>query len=113
MLVPGTDTVRMAHPFSAVAADLGRTVGVRQWYDKCIWAGLAILALLGDGALDTHSPATDAPVRLQSSAGRVSGAGLAAGGSEHCRPQGEELLIRIREGPTTADRHATRVAVFR
>src|SRR4029077_10203070 len=29
------------------------------------------------------------------------------------RPQGEELVIRIGEGPTAADRHETRVAVFR
>ena len=29
-----------------------------------------------------------------------------------CRPQGEELVIRIGEGPTAADRHETRVAVF-
>jgi hypothetical protein len=30
-----------------------------------------------------------------------------------CRPQGEELVIRIGEGPTAADRHETRVAVLR
>ena len=30
-----------------------------------------------------------------------------------CRPQGEELVIRIGESPTAADRHETRVAVFR
>ncbi len=30
-----------------------------------------------------------------------------------CRPQGEELVIGIGEGPTAADRHETRVAVFR
>src|SRR5438552_17175270 len=30
-----------------------------------------------------------------------------------CRPQGEELVIRIGEGPTAAGRHETRVAVFR
>src|SRR5207247_5981595 len=30
-----------------------------------------------------------------------------------CRPQGEELVIRIGEGPAAADRHETRVAVFR
>src|SRR6266571_4302210 len=30
-----------------------------------------------------------------------------------CRPQGEELVIRIGEGPTAADGHETRVAVFR
>jgi hypothetical protein len=29
------------------------------------------------------------------------------------RPQGEELVIRIGEGSTAADRHETRVAVFR
>jgi hypothetical protein len=29
-----------------------------------------------------------------------------------CRPQGEKLVIRIGEGPTAADRHEARVAVF-
>src|ERR1700730_17729460 len=29
-----------------------------------------------------------------------------------CRPQGEELVIRIGERSTAADRHETRVAVF-
>jgi hypothetical protein len=30
-----------------------------------------------------------------------------------CRPPGEELVMRIGEGPAAADRHETRVAVFR
>src|SRR5437773_5113387 len=30
-----------------------------------------------------------------------------------CRPQGEEVVIRIGEGPTAADRHEARVALFR
>ena len=30
-----------------------------------------------------------------------------------CRPQGEEPMIRIGQGPTAADRHKARVAVFR
>src|SRR5487761_1138459 len=30
-----------------------------------------------------------------------------------CRPEGEEMVIRISEGPTAADRHETRVAFFR
>src|SRR5438552_16770850 len=30
-----------------------------------------------------------------------------------CRPEGEEMVIRISEGPTAADRHETRVALFR
>jgi hypothetical protein len=32
--------------------------------------------------------------------------------SARCRPQGEELVIRIGEGSTAADRYETRVAVF-
>jgi hypothetical protein len=73
VLMPGTDTVRMAHPFSAVATDFVVTIGDRQWCANCVWDGLSILALLGDGVLDTHSPATGEPIRLQASAGRVSG----------------------------------------
>ena len=30
-----------------------------------------------------------------------------------CRPQAEEMVIRISEGPTAADRHETRIAFFR
>jgi hypothetical protein len=30
-----------------------------------------------------------------------------------CRPQGEEVVIRIGEGPAAADRHETRVALLR
>ena len=30
-----------------------------------------------------------------------------------CRPQGEELVIRIGEGPTAADRHEARVSDLR
>ncbi len=57
-LVPGTDRVMMAHPFSAVASDFLVTIGDRTWYANCVWDGLSILALLGDGRLETHSPAT-------------------------------------------------------
>ena len=73
VLIPGTDSVWMAHPFSAVATDFVVTIGVRQWFANCVWDGLSILALLGDGALDTHSPATGEPIRLRASAGMVLG----------------------------------------
>jgi len=33
--------------------------------------------------------------------------------SARCRPQSEEPVIRIGEGPTTTDRHETRIAVLR
>lgn len=71
VLVPGTDTVWMAHPFSGVATDFSVAIGDRQWFANCVWDGLSILALLGDGNLDTHSPATGEPIRFRVSAGKV------------------------------------------
>jgi hypothetical protein len=72
-LVPGTDEVWMAHPFSAVPTDFVVAIGDRRWYANCVWDGLAILALLGDGTLDTHSPATGEAIRLEVADGRVTG----------------------------------------
>jgi hypothetical protein len=57
-LQPDTDQVWMAHPFSAVQTDFLVHIGGRDWYANCVWDGLSILALLGDGVLETHSPAT-------------------------------------------------------
>jgi len=63
----------MAHPFSAVATDFLVRIGDRHWFANCVWDGLSILALLGDGTLDTHSPASDELIRLHVSAGKVLG----------------------------------------
>jgi len=76
VLIPGTDSVWMAHPFSAIATDFVVTIGNRQWFANCVWDGLSILALLGDGALDTHSPATGEPIQLRASAGTALGNAL-------------------------------------
>lgn len=76
VLISGTDSVRMAHPFSAVATDFSVRIGERQWFANCVWDGLAILALLGDGSLDTHSPATGEPIGFRVAAGRVLGEAL-------------------------------------
>ena len=73
VLLPGTDDVWMAHPFSAVPTDFVVRIGGREWFANCVWDGLAILALLGDGTLSTHSPASAEPILLQASAGRVVG----------------------------------------
>ncbi len=64
VLVAGTDQVMMAHPFSGVASDFVVTIGERTWFANCAWDGLSILALLGDGTLETHSPATGEPITL-------------------------------------------------
>ena len=76
VLVPGTDRVRMAHPFSGIDSDFVVTIGERTWFANCVWDGLSILALLGDGNLDTHSPATGEPIQLTVSARKVLGEAL-------------------------------------
>ena len=73
VLVPGTDRVMMAHPFSGVASDFLVTIGERTWFANCVWDGLSILALLGDGTLETHSPATGEPITLTARDGVVHG----------------------------------------
>jgi hypothetical protein len=40
-----------------------------------VWDGLAILGLLGDGTLETQSPASGTTLRYEVSAGRVTGEG--------------------------------------
>jgi hypothetical protein len=76
VLLPGKDDVWMAHPFSAVETDHVVTIGPRRWFANCAWDGLAILAVLGDGAFDTRSPATGEPLRFTSQGGVVSGDGV-------------------------------------
>ncbi len=73
VLVPGTDQVMMAHPFSGIASDFLVTIGERTWCANCAWDGLSILALLGDGRLETHSPATGETITLTVHNGAVEG----------------------------------------
>lgn len=73
VLIPGTDRVMMAHPFSGIASDYLVTIGERTWFANCVWDGLSILALLGDGTLETHSPATGEPIALTVRDGVVQG----------------------------------------
>ena len=76
VLVPGTGSIWMAHPFSGVETDFVVSIGDRRWFANCVWDGLSILALLGDGSLDTHSPATGRPLRFEALNGVVSGPGI-------------------------------------
>ena len=48
-LVPNSDKIWMAHPFSGIETGYRSTVGTRTWNANCAWDALAILALLGDG----------------------------------------------------------------
>lgn len=76
VLLPGTGAVWMAHPFSAVETDFVVKIGDRRWYANCVWDGLSIMALLGDGTLETHSPATGEALRFDVAGGTVTGEGV-------------------------------------
>lgn len=72
-LQPDTDAIWMAHPFSAVPTDFVVTASGRAWWANCVWDGFAILGMVGDGWLDTHSPQTGDSIRLSVERGRVAG----------------------------------------
>ncbi len=79
VLVPGTESIWMAHPFSGIDTDFVVTIGDRQWFANCVWDGLSILALFGGqsgGSLDTHSPATGEALRFEVSQRTVHGPGI-------------------------------------
>lgn len=76
VLLPSTDTVWMVHPFSAIATDFVVHAAGRRWYANCVWDGLSILGIVGDGRLDTHSPQSGAPIRFDVRNGRVAGDGI-------------------------------------
>lgn len=59
-----------------VPTDFVVSIGARRWFANCVWDGLSILALLGDGSIETHSPASGARVVLTARGGVVSGEAL-------------------------------------
>ena len=61
VLGPGDPGIWMAHPFAGNATDYRVTIAEQRWYANCAWDGLAILALLGDGIVETTDPLTEAP----------------------------------------------------
>ena len=84
---PGSETIWMAHPFSGIETDVvartsagsgsgARARTGRSWFANCVWDGLAILALVGDGSLETRSPETGAPLTFEVRSRQVRGDGL-------------------------------------
>lgn len=66
VLQPDGASIWMAHPFSAIPTDFLVSVDAQHWFANCVWDGLSIVGLTGGaGRLDTHSPATGEPVRLE------------------------------------------------
>ncbi|MBK8247681.1 MAG: hypothetical protein IPK85_09830 [Gemmatimonadetes bacterium] len=76
VLQPGSHDIWMAHPFSGGPTPHQVTIGDRSWFANCVWDGLAILALFGDGTLDTRYGGTTEPARFTVRAGAVQGEGI-------------------------------------
>lgn len=76
VLRPDGESLWMAHPFSGVPTDVVVFIGDRRWFANCVWDGLSILGLLGDGRLETHAPGSGEPVAFEAQNGVVRGEGL-------------------------------------
>lgn len=75
VLLPGSSSIWMAEPFSAVPTSFRVRAGNRRWWGNCIWDGLAILAVLAlDGAVETACPNSGSPLRVTVERGALSDA---------------------------------------
>jgi len=71
VLRPRSDAIWMVHPFSGIETDFVVRAKGRCWYANCVWDGLSILGLVGDGRLETHSPQTGEAIRFDVEDDRV------------------------------------------
>lgn len=75
-LLPGTNFVWLAHPFSALAAPFEVTAGGGRWDAICIWDALGVLAVLGtDGRVQTLCPDCGSRLELEVRGGELVGTG--------------------------------------
>lgn len=66
VLQPGTSSIWMAAPFSAVATPFDVAVGDRHYFANCIWDALGIPACLHvDARIDSSCPDCAEPLRLE------------------------------------------------
>jgi alkylmercury lyase-like protein len=65
-LVPGTSSVWMAFPFSAIPTPFEVRVGHRRYFANCIWDALGIpVCLDADATIDSSCPDCSEPLRLE------------------------------------------------
>jgi hypothetical protein len=73
-LEPGTNTIRMAFPFSAVPTQFKVTVGQKAWWANCAWDSLGIpAALKTDADIEAAYPDSQEIVTLPVRNGAVEG----------------------------------------
>jgi hypothetical protein len=77
VLAPGTTSVWMANPLSAVPTRFQVEAGGRSYFGNCIWDALGAVAMFGgDGEVRTWCPDCDAPMALSVAGGSVRGEGI-------------------------------------
>jgi hypothetical protein len=65
VLVPGTSSIWMASPFSAIPTPFEVEVGDRRYFGNCIWDALGIpVCLKTDGRIHTYCPDCSEPMSL-------------------------------------------------
>ena len=75
-LEPGTDSIRMANPFSAIPTRYRVTSAQKQWWANCAWDTLGIAAALhSDALIEARYPDGEETIRLQVENGAVDGKG--------------------------------------
>jgi hypothetical protein len=73
-LEPGTDTIRIANPFSAIATKFRVRAGHKVWWANCAWDSLGIAAALNvDVRIEATYPDAQGTVELQVNNGAVDG----------------------------------------
>jgi hypothetical protein len=76
-LEPGTLTIRMAWPFSAIPTDFKVHADDKTYYANCAWDMLGIPALLKcDAVMDAKFTESNEPVRLEVKDGKVTNSEL-------------------------------------
>jgi DNA-binding transcriptional MocR family regulator len=72
VLAPGTLSVWMAAPLSAVPTDFRVRTARGDFWGNCIWDGLGVVAMLGDdGTVETHCADCREPMTLRVGGGRL------------------------------------------
>jgi len=71
-LVPGTDRILMAFPFSAIATPFRATVGGRSCFANCVWDAIAFHAMLNENIrVDSFCHHCAVPIRIELQGGRA------------------------------------------
>jgi hypothetical protein len=76
VLAPATQTIWMAHPFSAVPTIYPVEISGKTYYANCGWDVLGILSLLGDGVSHTVCDDCGASMSVSRSGHDMTGSGV-------------------------------------